>query len=694
MTKISQCLLMLALALPATGGADGLLLPDNPDYPKDFLRNRLTHVTVRFNGLVAQTSVYQEFVNEWDQTTDAVYTFPLPSDARATEFIYWFQGQPYKAVLEEREQAVLSGTGEGGTAARVNRYTDRKDISIRLHNIPADEIQRVRLDYISVVDYFQGRHRYTYPLDSGDFVTRPVDHLQCTLEVQANSAITGFDLPTHPDYEVVESDGQNLKIEMRQAKAHLDQDLEFYFDTGHEAIGAEFYAAANDSTDAHFLLFVRPPNHADPATVLPKRIFFLLSNSSRMFGTRLDQSVRAISGALDKLIPQDTFTIVLFSKDITPWNDAPVPATPDNIAAAKLFLSNISTSFGSRLDAGLEACLDKIQDDSASNSIILLADGRSAIDLERIERVNAHHTGIFPIGIGEDIDRPRLEMLASGNYGFVTYLDEERPLQAQIERVFEQIRQPVLINGGIEYNRTDIRDVLPARLPSTYAGSFFHLVGRYREPGPGTISLAGFSSTGITAYNFPVNFSGQTNINPFAGQLWGKEKIDDLERRILLFGEDEGLRRQVVDLSFAYNLRSRFTAFVADYRTRYHVPTEAAEIVAEVSQATAVEEAEESSLLPQASSLQGNYPNPFNATTTLRLFIGQQAAPKTKLLKVYNALGQLVRAIDITHLRPGLHQVQLEAIDSFGRSLSSGIYFVRLQIGNDFASTIRINLIR
>ena len=52
--------------------ADGLMLSSESGYPKDFLRNRLTQVTVTINGPVAETSVYQEFVNEWTDSTDAV----------------------------------------------------------------------------------------------------------------------------------------------------------------------------------------------------------------------------------------------------------------------------------------------------------------------------------------------------------------------------------------------------------------------------------------------------------------------------------------------------------------------------------------------------------------------------------------------------------------------------------------------
>ena len=87
--KIMNTIIVLSFVLATQAFADGLLVPAEDHYPKDFLRNRLTKVDVEINGLVAVTTVYQEFVNEWTESTDAVYSFPLPENAKATQFLYW-----------------------------------------------------------------------------------------------------------------------------------------------------------------------------------------------------------------------------------------------------------------------------------------------------------------------------------------------------------------------------------------------------------------------------------------------------------------------------------------------------------------------------------------------------------------------------------------------------------------------------
>ena len=43
--------------------ADGLMMPENKAYPKDFLKHRMTRVQVNIHGIIAETIVYQEFEN-------------------------------------------------------------------------------------------------------------------------------------------------------------------------------------------------------------------------------------------------------------------------------------------------------------------------------------------------------------------------------------------------------------------------------------------------------------------------------------------------------------------------------------------------------------------------------------------------------------------------------------------------------
>jgi len=82
--------------------------------------------------------------------------------------------------------------------------------------------------------------------------------------------------------------------------------------------------------------------------------------------------------------------------------------------------------------------------------------------------------------------------------------------------------------------------------------------------------------------------------------------------------------------------------------------------------------------LPGKFLLGQNFPNPFNATTTITFSL---PAATFVILDIFNSGGQRVRRLVSTELGPGQWNVGWDGRDAQGRDLASGIYFYRLQAG-------------
>ena len=95
--------------------------------------------------------------------------------------------------------------------------------------------------------------------------------------------------------------------------------------------------------------------------------------------------------------------------------------------------------------------------------------------------------------------------------------------------------------------------------------------------------------------------------------------------------------------------------------------------------------------LPAAFALANNFPNPFNPATTIQYALPQAADVK---LTVYNVVGQPVRALVAEHQSAGRYVVEWDATDDSGHSLSSGMYFYRLQAGGEFAAVKKMLLLK
>ncbi|MDD3465262.1 MAG: chitobiase/beta-hexosaminidase C-terminal domain-containing protein [Candidatus Cloacimonetes bacterium] len=88
--------------------------------------------------------------------------------------------------------------------------------------------------------------------------------------------------------------------------------------------------------------------------------------------------------------------------------------------------------------------------------------------------------------------------------------------------------------------------------------------------------------------------------------------------------------------------------------------------------------------------LLGNYPNPFNPSTTIS-FTTAKAAPVQ--ITIYNLKGQAVRTWNLETEAGGNHSVLWDGLDDNGLSLSSGVYFYRMFSGA-YSSTRKMVLMK
>ena len=76
--------------------------------------------------------------------------------------------------------------------------------------------------------------------------------------------------------------------------------------------------------------------------------------------------------------------------------------------------------------------------------------------------------------------------------------------------------------------------------------------------------------------------------------------------------------------------------------------------------------------------LEQNSPNPLNPSTTIRYTLSKAADVR---LTIYNMLGQQVRLLVNAVQVQGAYSVVWDGRTAFGQTVSSGLYFYRLEAG-------------
>ncbi len=81
--------------------------------------------------------------------------------------------------------------------------------------------------------------------------------------------------------------------------------------------------------------------------------------------------------------------------------------------------------------------------------------------------------------------------------------------------------------------------------------------------------------------------------------------------------------------------------------------------------------------IPFIDLLMGNYPNPFNPTTTIKFSVEN---PQNAKLLIFNLKGQKVRSFEIT--KKGEQEIEWNGKDEANKKVSSGVYFINLNTDN------------
>ena len=102
--------------------------------------------------------------------------------------------------------------------------------------------------------------------------------------------------------------------------------------------------------------------------------------------------------------------------------------------------------------------------------------------------------------------------------------------------------------------------------------------------------------------------------------------------------------------------------------------------------------AEQTAGVPEAFRLHGNWPNPFNASTTIAFDVSGTVPVR---LVVYDVLGRRVRTLYSGELlTAGHYRTSWNGRDDEGRQAASGVYLYQLIAGADFTAVGRMALIR
>ncbi len=552
--------------------ADGFIIVPSPPRGISFipLSIKYHHVEVDIQNQVATTKVDQVFVNENNSELEGVYIFPVPEDASISDFAMYVDGERVEAEVLEKKKArqIYEDIVRRMKDPALLEYMGRGVFKVSIYPIPARGEKRVQLEYSEVLKYDSGLCKYSYPLNTEKFSSKPIQSVSVAVKIKSKKAIKTIYSPSH-EVDVIRKDDHNAKLSYEVSNARPDTDFVVYYTVSDEDFGLNLLAHREDDEDGFFILMIAPKHEVSSEDVLEKDIIFVVDKSGSMKGEKMEQAKGALKYCVKSLNEGDKFGIISFSTDVDELDSSLLPATSKNVEKAVKFIDNLEAKGGTNIDDALQTALKKKPGRGRPRIIAFLTDGLPTVGvrdvdaiLKNAEKVRNDSVRMFTFGVGYDVNTHFLDKLAEKNHGVPQYVEPSEDIEVAVSLFYDKISEPVLSALELDTGRLKIKEVYPKSLPDLFKGSQLMVMGRYDGSGKINIKLKGEIRGKKQTYTNKANFPRKSSGNSFIPRLWAQRKVGYLLAEIRSHGDDNELKDEIIRLSKKYGIITPYTSFL------------------------------------------------------------------------------------------------------------------------------------
>jgi Ca-activated chloride channel family protein len=545
----------------------------------------------------------------------------------------------------------------------------------------------VELTYVEFLPYAMGRVTYTYPSDYHLIQSEAIGRQLFEFTLASQRAIDSIRVTSSHTVAMQNNyrDSAKVRIDLQQSPAVQNYSLQYVLNS--TQLGLFAYstklpgAQVPDSLGNGFLTFIAEPDPGTTTATIAKVFTLIVDRSGSMSGTKMTQAQNAARFIVQNLNQDDKFNIIDFDDVITSFRPGHVPLTATSRDSALLYINTLTARNNTSISGAFAMAIPQFNaaSSTSANIIIFLTDGQPTAGITGITQLvqyvdnlisaNQRNINLFSFGIGSDANVQLLTLLSSHSKGIAQFLGNDE-LYSSITNFYLTIRNPVLLNSSVTFSPAAVTQVYPDSLPNLYKGQQMIVAGRYKQAQTVRITLSGTAFGNPVAYTYDVPLSDSSNTsNQFLPKIWAKRKIESLLIRYYMAATGSAqaisVKAEIVALSQLYGIITTFTSFTG---------TGATGVTAE--SATRM-------VAPTAFDLMGNYPNPFNPSTTIKLNI--RAALSGPLeIRIYDILGRIVRTLTMHIGGAGEYEIVWNGRDDNSAVVPSGVYFY----GVEFSDTI------
>ena len=550
----------------------------------------------------AQVTVRQRYQNAEAKPVEAVYTFPLPSDATLTGFSMTCAGRRLDGVVKEREEAFRDYDDAlfAGHGAALLEQERPNVFTASVGNLLPEEETVVEITYVQRVPADEGVLRWSVPTlvapryipgtPAGDRTaggwSEPTDQVPDADRITprigkvdyglALDLVFDLGVPVEvesPSHAIdVQTEGSRTRVRFRQKNVALDRDVVLLArgiigDIGGADGRIESVIAHRPESGAGYLaLTVVPDLAADGAMVPPQDVVFVIDTSGSMSGASLPQAQAALRLCLRHLREGDRFNVIEFNTHWQGFAKAPVPFTQRALEEADRWVEALEATGGTEMLAPLTEAVKSAPD----GVVVLLTDGQVGNEAAILKAALAARGSarLYSFGIGTNVSDVLLRDLARQTGGAVEFIHPGERIDDKVVAQFARAIAPRVDDIKVSFEGVEITELAPE--PSALVdGEPWVMLGKIEGGERGRAIVTGSRDGKPFRLEVPVDLAAAGE-RPVVAKLWAQERVRVLTdaMRAVSGQRADRLKERIVALALEHGLSTPYTSFlVVETRT-------------------------------------------------------------------------------------------------------------------------------
>lgn len=398
---------------------------------------------------MATTKLTQVFINPGNEIIEAIYQFPIPSEAVLGDVQVKVNHETFTGKIEsayEAESEYEAGVQEGKRSVLVKKLgdglmevnagnlapEDQISITLTIHTLLERENSSARYHLPTCIAPRYGR----YTLD--DFST-PYSNILAEYPFTGDVTIIGDET-----IEITDSTHTLTRTANgARFKGELNQDLSLQLRLSN-ATSIAYQATLNNKHYA--LASFKPISVTSPEK--PANLQLVVDCSGSMGGRSIAQMREGLRTAIEVFNKEDLINLIRFGSHHETLHSKPVHLS--DVCRRQLFeaFDALEANFGgTEIIAALECAVSQI-DAPEGGDILLLTDGQVWNEEQQlrqlIDQANARGIRVFCIGVGDNIDDSFLSTLANGTGGQLRRANPHENMARVVASSVTQIRRASL----------------------------------------------------------------------------------------------------------------------------------------------------------------------------------------------------------------------------------------------------------